>query len=327
MIDCTSEIMRLLVQLLLLVLVVEGSLGGWREPCGSYGCPHQPRYEPFVPAPPGHTPHCAKPGQTFCETLEHYPKQLIKFLVDKCSYDFSSILRDESHYGFNVYRGKPDYNRGYVYPRQEVQKFYSQPTVPSSYPIVSQSPVVYGAAANDSGHEGYEYRAPADNQHNPLLLDNLTQYQGGQTFPPEWLTNKHTRRETTIPNRSHRENPFLPPNNHNRAKRQAPSEVISLCETNSQYLMPRAALNNRGNWMYVVNLPETREKYSQLVKTETCSTTTCNGLCSLPEGYVSRCEQQYVQKRLVALEGSGDRLYTDVFWFPHGCACQVVQNF
>ncbi|XP_011303304.1 uncharacterized protein spz5 [Fopius arisanus] len=314
--------MRLLVHLHVVVLVVEGSLGGWREPCGSYGCPHQPRYEPFVPAPPGHTPRCAKPGQTFCETLEHYPKQLIKFLVDKCSYDFSSVLRDESIYGFNVYRAKPDYNHDNVYPRQEVQKVYNQP---SSYPVVDQSPMVYGPLANDSANQGYTYRAPLANHQNPLLLENSPRFQRGQTLAAEWI--RHTRRETPETDRSYRQNPFLPRENHNRATRQVSSEPISLCETNSQYIMPRAALNNRGNWMYVVNLPETREKYSQLVKSETCSTTTCNGICSLPEGYVSRCEQQYIQKRLVALEGSGDRLYTDVFWFPHGCACQVVQNF
>ncbi|KAK0169250.1 hypothetical protein PV328_012288, partial [Microctonus aethiopoides] len=50
--------------------VTRGSL---RQPCGTYGCPHQPHYEPFIPAPPGHTPRCAKPGQTFCETPDHYP--------------------------------------------------------------------------------------------------------------------------------------------------------------------------------------------------------------------------------------------------------------
>lgn len=55
--------------------------------------------------------------------------------------------------------------------------------------------------------------------------------------------------------------------------------------------------------------------------------TTCDGICSLPDGYSSKCEQQYVQKRLVALEGSGDRLYTDVFWIPHGCSCQITPNF
>nr|CAD7606303.1 unnamed protein product [Timema genevievae] len=30
---------------------------------------------PFLPAPPGRTPTCAKPGSTFCETLDHYPMQ------------------------------------------------------------------------------------------------------------------------------------------------------------------------------------------------------------------------------------------------------------
>lgn len=50
----------------------------------------------------------------------------------------------------------------------------------------------------------------------------------------------------------------------------------------------------------------------------------CDGLCSLPNGYTSRCEQQYVQKRLVALGGGGDRLYTDTFWFPHCCVCQIT---
>ncbi|KOX75179.1 hypothetical protein WN51_12892 [Melipona quadrifasciata] len=44
------------------------------EPCLEYGCPGRPQYEPFVPAPPGHTPNCAKPGQTFCESLDHYPR-------------------------------------------------------------------------------------------------------------------------------------------------------------------------------------------------------------------------------------------------------------
>lgn len=49
----------------------------------------------------------------------------------------------------------------------------------------------------------------------------------------------------------------------------------------------------------------------------------CSGLCSIPQGYTSRCEQRYVQKRLVALEGSGNQLYTDVFWFPSCCLCTI----
>uniref|UniRef100_T1GLP0 VM domain-containing protein n=1 Tax=Megaselia scalaris TaxID=36166 RepID=T1GLP0_MEGSC len=39
--------------------------------CGLYG-------EPpciFVPAPPGQTPHCARPGTTFCEHVANYPAE------------------------------------------------------------------------------------------------------------------------------------------------------------------------------------------------------------------------------------------------------------
>ncbi|XP_046752851.1 uncharacterized protein LOC124416058 isoform X2 [Diprion similis] len=74
------------------------------EPCSEYGCPHPPRHEPFLPALPGHTPRCAKPGQTFCERLDHYPQQLIRYLIDKWSFDYNTLLIDESRDDFNSYR-------------------------------------------------------------------------------------------------------------------------------------------------------------------------------------------------------------------------------
>ncbi|XP_015609175.1 uncharacterized protein LOC107274490 isoform X2 [Cephus cinctus] len=92
--------MRQLLELILLVLLT----GGQAEPCSEYGCPHRPHHEPFVPAPPGHTPRCAKPGQTFCETLDHYPQQLIRFLIDKWNFDYNRVLIDESRDDFNSYR-------------------------------------------------------------------------------------------------------------------------------------------------------------------------------------------------------------------------------
>lgn len=55
-----------------------------------------------------------------------------------------------------------------------------------------------------------------------------------------------------------------------RTKRQNPLTSLELCEIRSQYIMPRAALNNKGNWMYVVNMPNVDTKYTQLVKSETC---------------------------------------------------------
>lgn len=59
-----------------------------------------------------------------------------------------------------------------------------------------------------------------------------------------------------------------------RKKRQSNNDAAGgeqLCPTRSQFIMPRAALNKQGNWMYVVNMGQTMEaQYSQLVKSEIC---------------------------------------------------------
>lgn len=107
-----------------------------------------------------------------------------------------------------------------------------------------------------------------------------------------------------------------------RPRRQT-SNTDQLCSVRTQFITPRAALNNRGNWKYVVNMPD---NMTQLVRAEICTSTQCNGLCSLPIGYSSRCEQKYVQKRLVALESNGQNLYTDIFWIPSCCQCTITPN-
>ncbi|XP_066599590.1 protein spaetzle 5 isoform X2 [Prorops nasuta] len=298
----------------------------WAEPCTKYGCPGRPHYESFVPAPPGHTPRCAKPGDTFCETIDHYPKQLIKFLVDKCSLDFSSILRDESSEDFQIYRPHPGEHAAGDYEPLQPPRAHSPilpPYIPFRYPASTGPPALaYGPASNDTQWQGYVYSTPQRPQKtaatsetianppkfNPSFRPHPAIYQPTQHVDPfkerqnRW-TNRYT--STPAPRTTFWENPFLQFRNsqeRRRAKRQTDLDFIDICPTSPQYITPRAALNNQGNWM----------------------TTDCNGLCSLPEGYTSKCQQQYVQKRLVALEGSGDRLYTDVFWFPHGCSCQVT---
>ena len=37
----------------------------------------------------------------------------------------------------------------------------------------------------------------------------------------------------------------------------------------------------------------------------------------------SSCEPTFVQKRLVALHPSGEKLFSEVFWFPSACSCQI----
>ncbi|CAH1644558.1 unnamed protein product [Spodoptera littoralis] len=104
-----------------------------------------------------------------------------------------------------------------------------------------------------------------------------------------------------------------------RRRRQAATPTTqTLCSVRTEFIPIRAALNNKGNWKYVVNMPD---NMSQLVRAEVCTSTSCSGLCTVPPGYTSRCEQKYIQKRLVALQSSGQNLYTDVFWIPSCCQC------
>ncbi|XP_001352716.3 protein spaetzle 5 [Drosophila pseudoobscura] len=113
-----------------------------------------------------------------------------------------------------------------------------------------------------------------------------------------------------------------PSKKRTRTKRQSPGRS-TLCQTTSQFITPQAALNSRGNWMFVVNEQNTAR---QMVKAELCASNTCSNLCELPNGYNSRCEQKFVQKRLIALQGNGQNLYTDTFWFPSCCVCTIAAN-
>lgn len=264
---------------------------------------------PFLPAPPGKVPPCAKPGSTYCEKIEHYPTQLIRYLVERWGYDYGTLLSDESRDDFN-YRTPVMYG-----PAPHPGYTYGPPKVPtlSYYPGVQ-----FVGNGSGGGYPDRRYKLPpqflsADPYLYTTLLQPATQYN-----PDDWWE-RYTR--------SNAEGSFG--SNHqqqsrHRKRRQAASN--QLCPTRTEFIMPKAAMNNRGNWMFVVNLNEVDDRYTQLVGTETCAASQCSGLCSIPGSYSSRCQQQYVQKRLVALEGGGDRLYTDVFWFPHCCICQITQN-
>ncbi|XP_050541641.1 uncharacterized protein LOC126905705 isoform X2 [Daktulosphaira vitifoliae] len=111
---------------------------------------------------------------------------------------------------------------------------------------------------------------------------------------------------------------------YKRRKRQV--EQDQLCQVNINNVYPRAALNTQGEWKYVVNMVRTpSDMYTQSIRSEICASPDqpCSGICETPFGYTTTCKQKYVQKRLVALQGTGDNLYIDVFWFPHCCSCTI----
>ncbi|XP_063918037.1 protein spaetzle 5 [Zophobas morio] len=314
----------------------------------------------FLPAAPGKTPPCALPGLTYCEHPHHYPGQRIQYLIQKWRFDHSTTLIDESKEDFtSYYYPPPSYKYG---PSNTIkpENFYPEPIyIPKPNYVFDQSsrvgntyippqpPVNYNTTQLFTGYpdrrhpqtriENYKYSndippstSPRDTYGPPNLYTSLSL---PQTNPYIKVWNRKDenkfgkavliRRKRSTHLRKLKSINFANSTVHERTKRQSALTGQTLCETRSQFIMPRAALNNKGNWMYVVNMPELDNRFTQLVKSETCASQTCSGLCSLPVGYASRCEQKYVQKRLVALEGAGSELYTDVFWFPSCCVCTI----
>ncbi|XP_068904375.1 protein spaetzle 5 [Tenebrio molitor] len=313
----------------------------------------------FLPAAPGKTPPCALPGLTYCEHLEHYPGQRIEYLIQKWRFDHSTTLVDESKEDFtSYYYPPPSYKYG---PSNNIKQegYYPEPIyIPKPNYAFDPStrvgnayipPHPYNATQSFAGYpdrraQYYNYKysnnippsgAPRDVYGPPAAYSALSLPQVNPYVNKVWNRKDEKygkailirKKRSEMVSRKMRMLKSVGQHNnstmHERTKRQSALTGQSLCTARSQFIMPRAALNNKGNWMYVVNMPELDNRFTQLVKSETCASQTCSGLCGLPLGYTSRCEQKYVQKRLVALEGGGNDLYTDVFWFPSCCVCTI----
>ncbi|XP_071052681.1 protein spaetzle 5-like isoform X2 [Onthophagus taurus] len=315
----------------------------------------------FSPAPPGHVPNCARPGSTYCEHPSYYPGQVIQYLLEKWKFDHTTLLMDESKDDFNTYYvHSPQQDTNYFPEPIHIPK----PQYPTFYPT-SGGPHHYLPHQQHQNLTGYhpfggypDRRKPFPPFFEPYQTNQLVSYKTknpflsqpprmykffgqNQNFNPNNWWKRDTQEQFLQPQLRRRrsllnlrkkltdvEYSFINDTSSQliRKKRQNALTGQQLCDTTSQYIMPRAALNNKGDWKYVVNMPELDNRYTQLVKSETCASQQCNGICSLPTGYTSRCEQKYVQKRLIALETAGNQLYNDVFWFPSCCQCTITQN-
>ncbi|XP_054264789.1 protein spaetzle 5 [Macrosteles quadrilineatus] len=276
--------------------------------CLEYGGCRRHHHAPFVPAPPGKTPSCAKHGETFCEKIDRYPTHLIRYLIDHWVYDYRTLLSDES-------RSDPPNMKKTVKPS------YGPPPQQPPYGGFPYPPAIYppshplGGNSVNYTQEGYPdrhyplsslplFNNDPDLAYSGLLTPDVTPYD-----PSHWWK-RYSRSDE----------------GQTRSKRQLPGQDTQLCPTRSQFVSPKAALNGQGNWMFIVNLDQDQNRFTQQVRAEVCISNQCQGICTLPNGYTSRCQQQYVQKRLIALEGSGNQLYTDTFWLPHCCICQITPS-
>ena len=95
-------------------------------------------------------------------------------------------------------------------------------------------------------------------------------------------------------------------------------------ETARRYFMkPRAATNNKGKIMFVLNNVEGMQEYTQEVQVGEC--TGAGQSCG--DGAVFRhastyCKQKYSNTMLWAMTEDGE-VVVDTFTFPSSCACWV----
>lgn len=297
----------------------------------------------FTPAMPGNAPHCIQdPRDTYCIEPKKYPKERIVYLLENKMFDLDSLLVDETRdsyifeardiskqqpmmYGYDPpppprhSYGPPKPSSGYLPPPRHNYTTTSKPTYvpppatkygpPASHFYDQPAPThLYGPPSptydNDGPYPRYPKSSPPPGTYIPPRYTPPPPPRYPPKPQPWWMKIMRT-------------------SNHRRQKRQTTTD---LCPAESEYIMPRAALNNKGDWMFLVNVNEVSPEYTQLVESKKCITNRCSGTCNVPDGFTAVCQQQYVQKRLMALDGSGSTLGTDTFWFPSCCVCKLNPN-
>ncbi|CAM1311398.1 Uncharacterised protein g5671 [Pycnogonum litorale] len=107
---------------------------------------------------------------------------------------------------------------------------------------------------------------------------------------------------------------------------------VPVCEAVDEMACPQVAINTNGQWKYVVNINDEQlspinqvggVKPVQCYRIQKCRTNDgrCNNKLSIPQGYLTRCEQRYVVKQVITLGIGGERLVFDKIWFPSSCSC------
>ncbi len=98
------------------------------------------------------------------------------------------------------------------------------------------------------------------------------------------------------------------------------------CPSKKTFVHPKAAFTVHGQWLYIVNLPG-KADFQQGVLTVECRSARCQS-CSAEtslrfDDVGAKCDLTFVQKRLIALDPSGQRLINEIFWLPAMCLCQI----
>ena len=87
-------------------------------------------------------------------------------------------------------------------------------------------------------------------------------------------------------------------------------------------------VNIAGQFLYIVNNPQNHSELTQVVKVTTCMQD--GEECykgELSNRHVTRCKQEFMDHKLVALNREARVMVIDTFRFPSCCSCYVDRSF
>jgi len=157
----------------------------------------------------------------------------------------------------------------------------------------------------------------ADPSYYPTKLIQRALYKQGKEFKNHFETNFPS-------NTDENDSPAI------QARTGLVQEWKNLCDVSTTFTKPRLAQNKEGESLYIVNFDADDKagmgRYQQLIRVTTCSG---GGQCGqVASGdMVTRCQQEYTDIKLIALDRSGDKLIEDTFPFPSCCTCVYSSVF
>ncbi|XP_074603199.1 uncharacterized protein LOC141856698 [Brevipalpus obovatus] len=249
----------------------------------------------FLPKPQD----CPDTGKTVCKEVGDYPTdKILKVITDAkaSNFNFTSEFVDES---LNDEEPKLEYFRS---PTKSNYKGY----------IVYQS----------SYDQNYQPRHASFKQ-KPIKPPVHWETNFPYSSPWRPIINQ----DPFLINRSKRRSNFASERLRVLKKRQI-IEKEEICETQSMFITPKAALNDQSEWKFIVNLGDKDSRFRQVIKVNICSQVdgACSAVISLPFGFSSRCRQKFIKKKLLALDPSGQSTSNENFFVPSCCVCEIIKQ-
>lgn len=111
-------------------------------------------------------------------------------------------------------------------------------------------------------------------------------------------------------------------------RRQREEEENPACSVRTMYVSPQAALNDNSEWKYIINVQNRDSRFKQVIRVDMCQSPDepCSREISLPFGFVSKCKQKFIKKKLLALDADGQGTSAENFFIPSCCVCHITRT-